>query len=140
MKLLGLGGASQASIMAIHSLTAYNPSIVALGSCASYHPPMRLLGIANVAKWCLRCQAILLEARGVWISIVIQILYVQPGNNILKNISDRFERPVTELGHLGDVRSVSIRHGDVKLLLVAFDSQLKVLHPLLNGDSSSEHP
>nr|GEW17607.1 hypothetical protein [Tanacetum cinerariifolium] len=35
-----------------------------------------------------------------------------------------------EWGHVGDVGPKSLRHGDIKLLLVAFDSQLKVFHPL----------
>ncbi|GKG08559.1 hypothetical protein Tco_0334391 [Tanacetum coccineum] len=75
----------------------------------------------------------------------------------MKNSSDRCERPVTELvefiqahqlvplelvkiydslrvvvcsvwGQVGDVGSVCLWFGDVELLLVAFDSQLKVFH------------
>nr|GEU56442.1 hypothetical protein [Tanacetum cinerariifolium] len=40
-------------------------------------------------------------------------------------------------GHIGDVRPECLMHGD-KLLLVAFDSQLKVFHPPKN-DNTSEH-
>ncbi|GKB81370.1 hypothetical protein Tco_0948265, partial [Tanacetum coccineum] len=43
-------------------------------------------------------------------------------------------------GHVGGVGSVSIRPGDIKLLLVAFYSQLKIFHPLLNDNTSGEHP
>ncbi|GJX08603.1 hypothetical protein Tco_0196535 [Tanacetum coccineum] len=40
----------------------------------------------------------------------------------------------------GDVRSESLRLGDIKFLLVACDSQLKVFHPLKNDNASGECP
>ncbi|GKG37227.1 hypothetical protein Tco_0447400, partial [Tanacetum coccineum] len=40
---------------------------------------------------------------------------------------------------VGDVEYEGLRPGDIKLLLVAFDSQLKIFHPFLNDDSSGEH-
>nr|GEW80918.1 hypothetical protein [Tanacetum cinerariifolium]GEW88014.1 hypothetical protein [Tanacetum cinerariifolium] len=43
-------------------------------------------------------------------------------------------------GHFGDVRPERLRPGDIKLLLVAFDSQLKVFHPLKNDNASGKHP
>ncbi|GJY65235.1 hypothetical protein Tco_0467473 [Tanacetum coccineum] len=43
-------------------------------------------------------------------------------------------------GHVGDVRPECLRFGDIKLLLVAFDSQLKVFHPFLNDNTSGKHP
>ncbi|GJR16857.1 hypothetical protein Tco_0965384 [Tanacetum coccineum] len=95
--------------------------------------------------------------------------HAQSGNNILKNNSDRCKCPITELvefisthqpvsvelilidessrvviwsvwGFVGDVGYVVIRLGDVKLLLVALDSQLKIFNSLLNDDTSCEHP
>ncbi|GKC92546.1 hypothetical protein Tco_1157988, partial [Tanacetum coccineum] len=80
-----------------------------------------------------------------------KVLHPQVGSNIMKNYSDRCERPVTKLvefigahqsvslvlvliddslrvivcsvwGHVGDVKSESLRTGDIQLLLVAFDS------------------
>ncbi|GJU26222.1 hypothetical protein Tco_1164843 [Tanacetum coccineum] len=88
---------------------------------------------------------------------------------IIKNHSDRCERPVIELvefigahqsvslvlvliddslrvivcsvwGHVGDVRSESLGTGDILLLLVAFDYKLKIFHPLLIDNMSGEHP
>ncbi|GJV80127.1 hypothetical protein Tco_1515997 [Tanacetum coccineum] len=41
-------------------------------------------------------------------------------------------------GHVGDVGPESLRLGDIKLLLVAFDSQLKVFYPLKNDNTSDE--
>nr|GEY01508.1 hypothetical protein [Tanacetum cinerariifolium] len=43
-------------------------------------------------------------------------------------------------GHFGDVRPERLRPGDIKLLLVAFDSQLKVFYPLKNDNASEKHP
>ncbi|GKB38081.1 hypothetical protein Tco_0883023 [Tanacetum coccineum] len=43
-------------------------------------------------------------------------------------------------GHFGDVGPERLRPGDIKLLLVAFDSQSKVLHPLKNDNTSGKHP
>ncbi|GKD08943.1 hypothetical protein Tco_1188628, partial [Tanacetum coccineum] len=43
-------------------------------------------------------------------------------------------------GFVGDVGSESLRPSDVSLLLVAFDSRLKIFHPLLNDNTSGEHP
>ncbi|GJS09192.1 hypothetical protein Tco_0365988 [Tanacetum coccineum] len=43
-------------------------------------------------------------------------------------------------GHFGDVRAEHLRLGDIQLLLVAFDSQLMVLHPLKNDNASGKHP
>ncbi|GJX06894.1 hypothetical protein Tco_0194826 [Tanacetum coccineum] len=43
-------------------------------------------------------------------------------------------------GHVGNVRPESLRLGDIKLLLVAFDSHLKVFHPLKNDNTSGKHP
>ncbi|GJY96682.1 hypothetical protein Tco_0513592 [Tanacetum coccineum] len=40
----------------------------------------------------------------------------------------------------GDVRSESLMLGDIKFLLVAFDSQLKVFHPFKNDNDSDEYP
>ncbi|GKD30023.1 hypothetical protein Tco_1240801, partial [Tanacetum coccineum] len=39
-------------------------------------------------------------------------------------------------GHAGDVGPECLRPDDIKLLLVAFDSQLKVFHPLKNDNAS----
>nr|GEV73764.1 hypothetical protein [Tanacetum cinerariifolium] len=39
-------------------------------------------------------------------------------------------------GHVGDVGHERLRPGDIKLLLVAFDSQLKVFHSLKNDSTS----
>nr|GEV23664.1 hypothetical protein [Tanacetum cinerariifolium] len=43
-------------------------------------------------------------------------------------------------GHFGDVRPERVRPGDIKLLLVAFDSQLKVFNQLKNDNTSGKHP
>nr|GEV63764.1 putative reverse transcriptase domain-containing protein [Tanacetum cinerariifolium] len=43
------------------------------------------------------------------------------------------------LGHFGDVKSEGLRLGEIKLLLVAFDSQLKIFYPLNNDYASGEH-
>ncbi|GKA98797.1 hypothetical protein Tco_0826734, partial [Tanacetum coccineum] len=43
-------------------------------------------------------------------------------------------------GHVGDAKPERLRLGDIKLLLVAFDSQLKVFHPLKNDNTSGKHP
>ncbi|GKD49127.1 hypothetical protein Tco_1278103 [Tanacetum coccineum] len=48
--------------------------------------------------------------------------------------------PVYVWGYFGDVGPESLKPGDIKLLLVAFDSQLKVLHPLKNDNASGKHP
>nr|GFD13359.1 hypothetical protein [Tanacetum cinerariifolium] len=42
-------------------------------------------------------------------------------------------------GHFGDVRPESLMLGDINLLLVAFNSQLKVFHPLKNDNASGKH-
>nr|GEW00074.1 hypothetical protein [Tanacetum cinerariifolium] len=42
-------------------------------------------------------------------------------------------------GYFSDVRPERLMSGDVKLLLVAFDSQLKVFHPLKNDNASGKH-
>ncbi|GKB06280.1 hypothetical protein Tco_0834513 [Tanacetum coccineum] len=81
----------------------------------------------------------------------------------MKNGSNRYERPITELvevicvhqpisfvlifidnslrivvcsvwNSIGDVRPECLWLGDIELLLVAFDSQLKVFHSLKNDD------
>nr|GEV58645.1 putative reverse transcriptase domain-containing protein [Tanacetum cinerariifolium] len=41
-------------------------------------------------------------------------------------------------GHFGDVRPERLMPVDIKLLLVAFDSQLKVFHPLKNDNASEK--
>ncbi|GJY95700.1 hypothetical protein Tco_0512061 [Tanacetum coccineum] len=43
-------------------------------------------------------------------------------------------------GNFGNVGPERLRPGDIKLLLVAFDSQLKVFHPLKNDNTSGKHP
>ncbi|GJY54592.1 reverse transcriptase domain-containing protein [Tanacetum coccineum] len=67
-----------------------------------------------------------------------QVIRLQAGSNIMKNPSNRCECAITEL--FGDVRSESLRLGDIKFLLVAFDSQLKVFHPLKNDNASGKYP
>ncbi|GJZ63989.1 hypothetical protein Tco_0620410 [Tanacetum coccineum] len=97
------------------------------------------------------------------------VLHPQVVSNIMKHSSDRCERLVTKLiefirvhqpvslvfveindslrvfvcsiwGQVGDVGSKCLRLGEIKLLLVAFDSQLKVFHPLKNDNASDELP
>ncbi|GJY86456.1 hypothetical protein Tco_0500482, partial [Tanacetum coccineum] len=43
-------------------------------------------------------------------------------------------------GHFGDVGPERLRPSDIKLFLVAFDSQFKVFHPLKNDNASGKHP
>ncbi|GJW60721.1 hypothetical protein Tco_0110056 [Tanacetum coccineum] len=43
-------------------------------------------------------------------------------------------------GHVGYVGPERLRLGDIKLLLVAFESQLKVFHSLKNDNTSGKHP
>ncbi|GJS68226.1 hypothetical protein Tco_0682791 [Tanacetum coccineum] len=98
-----------------------------------------------------------------------QVIHTQAGSNIMKNSSNKCECAITELiefirahqpvslvliliddslrvfvcsvwCHFGDVISESLRLGDIKFLLVAFDSQLKVFHPHKNNNTSGEHP
>ncbi|GJS80803.1 hypothetical protein Tco_0747344 [Tanacetum coccineum] len=98
-----------------------------------------------------------------------QVIHPQVVSNIMKNPSNKCECAVTELvkfirAHqpvsleliliydtlrvflcsvrcqFGDVRSESLRLGDIMLLLVGFDSQLKVFYPLKNNNASCEHP
>ncbi|GKB88686.1 hypothetical protein Tco_0960958, partial [Tanacetum coccineum] len=98
-----------------------------------------------------------------------QIFHPLVVSNIMKHIYNRCKRPVTELVEFirahqpvslkliliddslrvfvcsvwcqfRDVRFESFRLGDIKFLLVAFDSQLKVFHPLKNDNASGEYP
>ncbi|GJY02779.1 retrovirus-related pol polyprotein from transposon TNT 1-94 [Tanacetum coccineum] len=73
-----------------------------------------------------------------------QIFHPEVVSNIMKHISDRYDTlrvlVCSVWGHFGDVRSESLRLGDIKFLLVAFDSQLKVFHLLKNNNASGEHP
>ncbi|GKA45243.1 hypothetical protein Tco_0738039 [Tanacetum coccineum] len=97
-----------------------------------------------------------------------QVIHPLVVSNIMKNPSNRCECAVIELvkfigAHqlvpleliliddtlrvfvcsvwcqFGDARSKSLRLGDVKFLLVAFDSRLKVFHPLKNNNAPGEH-
>ncbi|GKB99287.1 RNA-directed DNA polymerase, eukaryota, reverse transcriptase zinc-binding domain protein [Tanacetum coccineum] len=43
-------------------------------------------------------------------------------------------------GKFADARLECLRTGDIQLLLVAFNSQLKIFHPLENNNASGEHP
>ncbi|GKE90127.1 hypothetical protein Tco_1567602 [Tanacetum coccineum] len=87
----------------------------------------------------------------------------------MKNSSNRCERPITKLvkfirahqpvsfvlvyidnslrivvcsvrNSVKDVRPECLWLGDIELLLVAFDSQLKVFHSLKNDNTSGKHP
>ncbi|GJS59148.1 putative ribonuclease H-like domain-containing protein [Tanacetum coccineum] len=97
-----------------------------------------------------------------------QVIHPQVVSNIMKNPSNRCECVVTEpvkfIGahqpislelilientlrvfvcsvwcQFGDVRSKSLGLSDVKFFLIAFDSQLKVFHPLKNNNTPGEH-
>ncbi|GJZ58061.1 ribonuclease H-like domain-containing protein [Tanacetum coccineum] len=67
----------------------------------------------------------------------ISSLASNPPSGWKKYHEEHFEQIVW--GLVRDVRSECLRLGDIKLLLVAFDSQLKVFHPLLNDNTSGEH-
>ncbi|GKB36724.1 hypothetical protein Tco_0881666 [Tanacetum coccineum] len=98
-----------------------------------------------------------------------QVIHAQVGSNIMKNSSNGCECAITKhvefiQAHqpvsleliliddslrvfvcsvwcqFGDARFESLRLGDIKFLLVAFDSQLKVFHPFKNNNASGEHP
>ncbi|GJT50356.1 hypothetical protein Tco_0976513 [Tanacetum coccineum] len=97
-----------------------------------------------------------------------KILHPQVVGNIMKHGSDIFELPITELvqlvqahqpvsldlvlidyalriivssvwGKFCDAGFERLLPSDIQLLLVAFDSQLKVFHPLENQNASGEH-
>ncbi|GKD69817.1 hypothetical protein Tco_1323907 [Tanacetum coccineum] len=107
--------------------------------------------------------------KGVLSLDLSKVLHPQVVSNIMKHSSDRCERLVTKLiefirvhqpvslvfveindslrvfvcsiwGQVGDVGSKCLGLGEIKLLLVAFDSQLKVFHPLKNDNASDELP
>ncbi|GJX20062.1 hypothetical protein Tco_0222739 [Tanacetum coccineum] len=69
-----------------------------------------------------------------------QVIYPQVVSNIMKNPSNRYDAlrvfVCSVWYQIGDVRSKSLRLGDIKFLLVAFDSQLKVFHPLKDNNAS----
>ncbi|GJR49863.1 hypothetical protein Tco_1400384 [Tanacetum coccineum] len=73
-----------------------------------------------------------------------QIFYPQVVRNIMKHISDRYDTlrvlVCSVWGHFGDVISESLKLGNIKFLLVAFDSRLKVFYPFKNYNTSGEHP
>ncbi|GKA71453.1 hypothetical protein Tco_0777592, partial [Tanacetum coccineum] len=61
-------------------------------------------------------------------------IHLQDGSNIMKNPSNRLYGVNLEMP---DLKVSSL---DIKFLLVAFDSQLKVFHPLKNDNASGEYP
>nr|GEW21526.1 hypothetical protein [Tanacetum cinerariifolium] len=59
-----------------------------------------------------------------------------PGNHSCSALDSQIHSNVW--GHFGDVEPESLRPGNIKLFLVAFDSQLKVFHPLKNDNMSEK--